>query len=143
MAIEANRVDVVIVRGIDLLTRNLTGWNTFEKACVRHGVRLSAYTRGEVNLSTPEGAYYGGMETQRAKRRARSKARGSARRPTGTRGRAGGRAAPLPHAGAPRVLGAGLPHGRAVRGAHHGRGSLVIPGRWRCLGLTPFHGDGL
>jgi site-specific DNA recombinase len=67
-AIEAGRVDVVIVRDIDRLTRNLTDWNAFEKACVRHGVRLSAYTGGDLDLSTPEGAYYGGMETLRAKR---------------------------------------------------------------------------
>jgi hypothetical protein len=33
-------VDVVVVRDIDRLTRNLTDWNAFEKACVR----LSAYT---------------------------------------------------------------------------------------------------
>src|SRR2546430_3416777 len=45
-AIEAGAVDVVIVRDIDRLTRNLTDWNAFEKACVRHGVRLSAYTGG-------------------------------------------------------------------------------------------------
>ena len=59
-AIEAGQVDVVIVRDIDRLTRNLTDWNAFEKACVRHGVRLSAYTGGDLDLSTPEGAYYGG-----------------------------------------------------------------------------------
>jgi len=62
-AIEASRVGVVIVRDIDRLTRNLTDWNAFEKACVQHGVRLSAYTGGDLDLSTPEGAYYGGMET--------------------------------------------------------------------------------
>ena len=46
-AIEAGAVDVVIVRDIDRLTRNLTDWNAFEKACVRHGVRLSrVYRRG-------------------------------------------------------------------------------------------------
>jgi DNA invertase Pin-like site-specific DNA recombinase len=61
-------VDVVIVRDIDRLTRNLTDWNAFEKACVRHGVRLSAYTGGDLDLSTAEGAYYGGMETLRARR---------------------------------------------------------------------------
>ena len=65
-AIEAGAVDMVIVRDIDRLTRNLTDWNAFEKACVRHGVRLSAYTGGD--LSTAEGAYYGGMETLRARR---------------------------------------------------------------------------
>jgi site-specific DNA recombinase len=67
-AIEAGHVDVVIVRDIDRLTRNLTGWNAFEKACMRHGVRLSAYTGGDLDLSTAEGAYYGGMETLRARR---------------------------------------------------------------------------
>ena len=67
-AIEGGRVDVVIVRDIDRLTRNLTDWNAFEKACVRHGVRLSAYTGGDLDLSTAEGAYYGGMETLRARR---------------------------------------------------------------------------
>ena len=67
-AIEAGQVNVVIVRDIDRLTRNLTDWNVFEKACVRHGVRLSAYTGGDLDLSTAEGAYYGGMETLRARR---------------------------------------------------------------------------
>jgi len=61
-------VDVVIVRDVDRLTRNLTDWNAFEKAWVRHGVRLSAYTGGDLDLSTAEGAYYGGMETQRVRR---------------------------------------------------------------------------
>ena len=37
---------MVIVRDIDRLTRNLTDWNRFEKACVRHGVLLSPYTGG-------------------------------------------------------------------------------------------------
>src|ERR1035437_9285140 len=59
-AIEAGAVDVVIIRDIDRLTRNLTDWNAFEKACVRHGVRLSAYTGGDLDLSTPEGGDYGG-----------------------------------------------------------------------------------
>ena len=67
-AIEAGQLDVVIVRDVDRLTRNLTDWNRFEKACVRHGVPLSPYTGGDLDLSTPEGAYYGGMETLRAKR---------------------------------------------------------------------------
>ena len=61
-------MDVVIIRDIDRLTRNLTDCNAFEKACVRHGMRASAYTGGDLDLSTPEGAYYGGMETLRAKR---------------------------------------------------------------------------
>jgi DNA invertase Pin-like site-specific DNA recombinase len=67
-AIEAGELDVVIVRDVDRLTRNLTDWNRFEKACVRHGVLLSPYTGGDLDLPTPEGAYYGGMETLRAKR---------------------------------------------------------------------------
>src|SRR5580704_18741268 len=67
-AIEGDAVDVGIVRDIDRLTRNLTDWNAFEKACVRHGVPLSAYTGGDLDLSTAEGAYYGGMETLRARR---------------------------------------------------------------------------
>jgi hypothetical protein len=45
---------VVIVRDVDRLTRNLTHWNRFEKACVRHGVLLSPYTGGDLDLSTPE-----------------------------------------------------------------------------------------
>jgi site-specific DNA recombinase len=67
-AIERRELDVVIVRDVDRLTRNLEDWNRFEKACVRNGVVLSAYTGGDLDLSTPEGAYYGGMETLRAKR---------------------------------------------------------------------------
>ena len=70
---------MVIVREIDRLTRNLTDWNDFEKACVRHGVRLSAYTGGDLDLSTPEGAYYGGMETLRAKRESAVRALGCGR----------------------------------------------------------------
>ena len=67
-AIEAGQVDVVIVRDVDRLTRNLADWNAFEKTCVRRGVLLSAYTGGDLDLSTAEGAYYGGMETLRARR---------------------------------------------------------------------------
>jgi DNA invertase Pin-like site-specific DNA recombinase len=67
-AIERDDLDVVIVRDVDRLTRNLADWDRFEKACVRHGVLLSPYTGGDLDLSTPEGAYYGGMETLRAKR---------------------------------------------------------------------------
>ena len=59
-AIEAATVNVVIVRDIDRLTRNLTDWNAFEKACVRHRVRLSAYTGGDLDLSTAESAYCAG-----------------------------------------------------------------------------------
>jgi resolvase-like protein len=73
---QLDRVDVVIVHDIDRLTRNLTDWNAFEKACVRHGVRLSAYTGGDLDLSTAEGAYYGGMETLRARRESGQERRG-------------------------------------------------------------------
>jgi site-specific DNA recombinase len=67
-AIERGEIDVVTMRDIDRITRNLTDWNRFEKACVSHGVMLSPYTGGDLDLSTPEGAYYGGMETLRARR---------------------------------------------------------------------------
>ena len=59
---------MVIIRDVDRLTRNLPDWNRFEKAAIEHRVILSAYTGGDLDLSTPEGAYYGGMETLRAKR---------------------------------------------------------------------------
>jgi DNA invertase Pin-like site-specific DNA recombinase len=59
---------VVIVHDIDQLTRNVTDWNGFEKACVRRGVPMSAYTGRDLDLSTAEGAYYGGMEALRARR---------------------------------------------------------------------------
>ena len=67
-AIERDEVDVVIVRDIDRLTRNLADWDRFERAAIEHHVILSAYAGGDLDLSTPEGAYYGGMETLRAKR---------------------------------------------------------------------------
>jgi DNA invertase Pin-like site-specific DNA recombinase len=67
-AIERDEIDVVIIRDVDRLTRNLPDWTRFEKAAVEHGVILSAYAGGDLDLSTPEGAYYGGMETLRAKR---------------------------------------------------------------------------
>jgi len=67
-AIERDEIDVVIIRDVDRLTRNLPDWNRFEKAAVEHRVILSAYSGGDLDLSTPEGAYYGGMETLRAKR---------------------------------------------------------------------------
>jgi DNA invertase Pin-like site-specific DNA recombinase len=89
-AIESGAVDVVIVRDIDRLTRDLTDWNAFEKACVRHGVRLSAYTGGDLDLSTAEDAYYGGMETLRARRESAVKSARVRRPRTGRRARAGG-----------------------------------------------------
>jgi site-specific DNA recombinase len=67
-AIERGDVDVVVIRDVDRLTRNLTDWNRFEKACVEHRVLLSVYTGGDLDVSTPDGAYYGGMETLRARR---------------------------------------------------------------------------
>ena len=67
-AIERDEVDVVIIRDVDRLTRNLPDWSRFEKAAIEHRVILSAYAGGDLDLSTPEGAYYGGMETLRAKR---------------------------------------------------------------------------
>jgi site-specific DNA recombinase len=67
-AIERDEIDVVIIRDVDRLTRNLPDWSRFEEAAVEHRVVLSAYAGGDLDLSTPEGAYYGGMETLRAKR---------------------------------------------------------------------------
>jgi len=67
-AIERDEIDVVIIRDVDRLTRNLVDWDRFEKAAVEHRVILSAYTGTDLDLSTPDGAYYGGMETLRAKR---------------------------------------------------------------------------
>jgi site-specific DNA recombinase len=67
-AIERDEIDVVVIRDVDRLTRNLPDWNRFEKAAIEHKVLLSAYAGGDLDLSTPEGAYYGGMETLRAKR---------------------------------------------------------------------------
>jgi site-specific DNA recombinase len=66
-AIERDEIDVVIIRDVDRLTRNPPDWSRFEKAA-EHRVLLSAYSGGDLDLSTPEGAYYGGMETLRAKR---------------------------------------------------------------------------
>ncbi len=57
-AIERDEIDVVIIRDVDRLTRNLPDWSRFEKAAVKHRVLLSAYSGGDLDLSTPEGAYY-------------------------------------------------------------------------------------
>ena len=114
-AIEAARVDVVIVRDIDRLTRNLTDWNAFEKACVRHGVRLSAYTGGDLDLSTPEGAYYGGMETLRAKRESAVKSARVREAHERKRGRAGGPAAGSAGSGIPGFT--PIPRSRTTRSA--------------------------
>jgi site-specific DNA recombinase len=66
--IERDEVDVVVIRDVDRLTRNLPDWTRFEKAAIAHRVTLSMYSGGDLDLSTPEGACYGGMETLRAKR---------------------------------------------------------------------------
>ena len=99
--IEAGQVNVVIVCDIDRLTRNLTDWNAVEKACVRHRVRLSAYTGGDLGPVHGRGRVL--------------------RRDEDAAGAAGKR-------GAPGVFGAGLSDGRAVFGAHPGGGLLVIGG---------------
>jgi hypothetical protein len=41
---------------------------TMDPSVIEHRVILSAYAGGDLGLSTPEGAYYGGMETLGAKR---------------------------------------------------------------------------
>jgi hypothetical protein len=86
-AVERDEVDVVIVRDIDRLTRNLADWDRFEKAAIGHHVILSAYAGGDLDLSTPEGAYYGGWKPCGPSGKARCAASGSARRTTGSRGR--------------------------------------------------------
>jgi hypothetical protein len=55
-AIEAGQVDVVIVRDIDRLTRNLTDWNSFEKARVRHGGGGDADVSRKIAASTATAA---------------------------------------------------------------------------------------
>jgi hypothetical protein len=56
---------VVVVRDVDRLTQKQSDWSRFEKATVEHRVLLTACVGGDLDLSTPEGAYYGGMETLR------------------------------------------------------------------------------
>jgi len=77
--IEQDEVDVVIVRDIDRLTRNLADWDRFEKAAIEHHVILSAYAGGGPGPVHPEGAYYGGMGTLRAKRESAGAQRPGAR----------------------------------------------------------------
>ena len=86
-AIERDEIDVVIIRDVDRLTRNLPDWSRFEKAAIEHKVILSAYAGGDLDLSTPEGAYYGGMETLRAKRESAVRSVASGRRTSASRGR--------------------------------------------------------
>jgi DNA invertase Pin-like site-specific DNA recombinase len=95
------QIYVVIVRDVDRLTRNLADWNAFEKACVRRGVLLSASTGGDLDLSTAEGAYYGGMETLRARRESAVKSARSGKPRTARRGRDGGPAAASGGSGTP------------------------------------------
>ena len=59
-AIERDEIDVVIIGDVDRLTRNLPDWGRFETAAVEHRVLLSAYAGGDLDLSAPEGWYYGG-----------------------------------------------------------------------------------
>ena len=93
-AIEAGQVDVVIVRDIDRLTRNLADWNAFEKACVRHGVRLSRlYRRGPGPVHGRKAPTTAAWRRCGRGGKARSRARGSGKPRTGKRGRAGGPAA--------------------------------------------------
>jgi DNA invertase Pin-like site-specific DNA recombinase len=53
--IERDEIDVVVIRDVDRLTRNLPDWTRFEKAAIAHRVTLSMYSGG-------------GIETLRAKR---------------------------------------------------------------------------
>jgi hypothetical protein len=90
-AIEAGRVDVVIVRDIDRLTRNLTDWNAFEKACVRHGVAaVGLHRRGPGPVQLPRARTTAGWRRCGRGGKARSRAPGSAKPRTGRRARAGG-----------------------------------------------------
>jgi Resolvase, N terminal domain len=40
-AIERDEIDVVVIRDVDRLTRNLPDWSRFEKATIEHQVLLS------------------------------------------------------------------------------------------------------
>ena len=48
---------MVIVRDIDRLTRNLTDWNALRRRACGTGCGCRAYTGGDLDLSTAEGAY--------------------------------------------------------------------------------------
>jgi hypothetical protein len=79
------------------LTRNLTDWNQFEKACVRHGVLLSPYTGGDWTCPRQRAPItaYGGMETLRAKQESAVKSVRVRVQRSGPRAReSGGAAAP-------------------------------------------------
>jgi hypothetical protein len=93
---------VVIIGDVDRLTRNLPGWGRFETAAVGHRVLLSAYAGGDLDLSAPEGWYYGGHgEVAGQAGKARSRACGPARPMTGSRGRASRRGAGRGGSGTP------------------------------------------
>ena len=79
----------VAVVGHHRLTRNLTDWNACEKACVRHGVWLSADTGGIWTCPLPKAPTTAGWRRCGLSGKAQSKARGSGRRRIVTRGRVG------------------------------------------------------
>ena len=97
-AIEAGQVDVVIVRDVDRLTRNLADWNAFEKACVGHGARLSrlyrrghgpVHGRGRLLRRHGDAAGAAGKRGQERARPGGSGPPGSAEGPAGTAGASG------------------------------------------------------
>jgi site-specific DNA recombinase len=67
-AIERDEVDVVIVRDIDRLTRNLADWDRFEKAAIEHHVKPVRLGRRGPGPVHPGRGLLRGMETLRAKR---------------------------------------------------------------------------
>lgn len=65
-AIEADKIDMMVVRDIDRLTRNLPAWNAFETACVGSSIRSltlwrTRERRGVLGAGLPDGgAVFGG-----------------------------------------------------------------------------------
>ena len=57
----------------------MTDWDAFEEACVQHGVRLSAYAGGDLDLPTAEGPTTAGWRPCGPGGKARSRASKSAR----------------------------------------------------------------
>jgi hypothetical protein len=53
--IERDEIDVVIIRDVDRLTRNLPDWSRFEKAAIEHRVILSASIGSSHRLSDGAG----------------------------------------------------------------------------------------
>ena len=123
-AIQAGAVDVVIVRDIDRLTRNLTDWNAFEKcgAAWRAAVGLYRWGPGPVHR---RGADYGGMETLRWWRKGRVRARGSGKPRIARRARAGWLAAGSGGSGIPALRQSG--RAESEEAAHRAGGNQ--PGR--------------